>query len=262
MPLLVAALLLIQDGAGMPSAPLRADRPALRAGLDTLYAGSFAVATEYFAGLAARDTTDPAPLIFDAGAYIWWAAANDSDAFEADRIDSLLDAAIDKAKAEPPGVDRDFWLGTAIGYRARERELHGHAWSAAKDAKSMRDSYSRVLAADSSCIDCWLGLGLYSYGLARASAIARFVAKIIGLGSGDAADGITMLRRTAEGGDLARTEASWVLASALAREATRDRKHRAALRGEAIALVDGLARRYPANPVFQRFLHSMADASP
>lgn len=262
MMLLVAALLLIQGGVGTPSAPLRVDRPELRAGLDTLYAGSFEVAAEYFAGLAARDTTDPAPLIFDAGAYIWWAAARDSDAFRAGRIDSLLNVAIAKAKAAPAGVDRDFWLGTAIGYRARERELHGHAWSAAKDAKSMRDAYSRVLAADSSCIDCWLGLGLYSYGLARASAIARLVAKIIGLGSGDAADGIAMLRRTAEGGDLARIEASWVLASALAREAARDPSRGASQRAEAVALVDALARRYPANPVFQRFLHTMADASP
>ena len=254
MQLPLAVLLLMQGAGGAPPGGHRVERPELRAGLDTLYAGAFPVAAQYFAELSARDTADPAPVIFQAGALIWWAAAQDSDDFAARPIDSLLGRAIALARAAPPGVDRDFWLGTAIGYRARERELHGHSWGAAKDAKAMRDAYARVLAADSSCSDCWLGLGLYSYGLARASAIARLVAKIIGLGSGNAREGIAMLRRVATGGDLARVEGTWVLAAALAREAARDAAHRRALHAEAVALVQALARRYPANPVFQRFL--------
>src|SRR5439155_3035031 len=110
-------------------------------------AGEFATAAARFAALGARDTSDPAPVIFEAGAFIWWAAAKDSDDFEAPRIDSLLALAIARARAGGPA--QDFWLGTALGYRARERELHGHAWSAAKDGKAMRDAYRRVLAGDS-----------------------------------------------------------------------------------------------------------------
>ena len=256
--LLAAAVLLVQSAD--TASRLRIERPELRAGLDTLYAGDFTVAIRHFAELSARDTTDPAPVIFHAGAYIWWAAARDSDAFEADRIDSLLDAAIAYARAQIPSVTRDFWLAAALGYRARERELHGHAWGAAKDAKAMRDAYRRVLAADSSCTDCWLGLGLYSYGLARASTLAKIVAKLIGLGGGNAEQGIAMMQRVATGGDLARVEATWVLAAALVREAERDKKRRDSLRAEAIALVDGLAIRYPANPVFQRFLQTMSES--
>ncbi|PYO69340.1 MAG: hypothetical protein DMD71_04720, partial [Gemmatimonadetes bacterium] len=126
-PLLAVAVLLLQAPAGGGA---RA-RPDLRAGLDTLYAGEFATAAARFAALGARDTSDPAPVIFEAGAFIWWAAAKDSDDFEAPRIDSLLALAIARARAGGPA--QDFWLGTALGYRARERELHGHAWSAAKD---------------------------------------------------------------------------------------------------------------------------------
>jgi hypothetical protein len=63
-----------------------------------------------------------------------------------------------------------------------------------------------------------------------------------------------MLRRTATGGDLARIEATWVLASALRRESSRDAEHRLQLRAEAVALVEALALRFPGNPVFQRFL--------
>jgi hypothetical protein len=263
MRLLSAALLLLQaaDGGG-GKVRSRSGRTELRAGLDTLYAGDFAAAARYFANLAARDTTDPAPLTFEAGAYIWWAAAKDSDDFAASRIDSLLDRAIELGKVRAPGIERDFWLATALGYRARERELHGHNWGAAKDAKAMRDAYRRVLAADSSCTDCFLGLGLYSYGLARASTLAKIVGRIIGLGGGDAAEGLAMMRRVAESGDLARVEGSWVLAAALVREANQDDRTGAGLRVEAVALVDGLAGRYPANPVFQRFLHEMARNPP
>src|SRR5438874_13826654 len=84
-----------------------------------------------------------------------------------------------------------------LGYAARQRELHGHSWGAAKDAKAMRDAYARVLAADSSCADCYLGLGVYQYGLGRAGALARFVAKLVGLGSGNAEQGIRYMRRAA-----------------------------------------------------------------
>lgn len=245
MRLLAAAVLFFQTP----------DRVELRSGLDTLYGGDFAVAAAHFERLAARDSAGPAALIFQAGAYIWWASAKDSIAFERGRIDSLLALAIDRAKVL--GSAADFWRATALGYRARERDLHGQSWGAAKDAKAMRDIYRRLLAADSSCVDCYLGLGVYHYGLARASALARLFAKIIGLGSGNAETGIRYMRRVAHEGDLAQVEGTWVLAAALVREAARDEAGRAVLEQEARGYVQRLADRYPANPVFQRFLRDV-----
>ena len=245
MGLLAAAVLFLQTP----------DRVDLRAGLDTLYSGQFAQAVAYFERIAARDTADPAPLIFQAGAYIWWASARDSANFERQRIDSLLALSIARARALGDGAD--FWRATALGYRARERDLHGQSWGAAKDGKAMRDIYRRLVAADSSCVDCYLGLGVYHYGLARASALARFFAKIIGLGSGNAETGIRYMRRVAHEGDLAQVEATWVLAAALVREAARDDKGRVVLEQEARGYVQRLADRYPANPVFQRFLREV-----
>lgn len=258
MPLLAAALLLLQSGAGLSGR----DRPELRAGLDTLYGGAFPAAAAYFAALAARDSADPAPVIFEAGAYIWWAAALENDAYEAHRIDSLLGVAIARATSQPPGSTREFWLATALGYRARQRDVEGHSWGAAKDGKAMRNAYRRVLQVDSACVDCYLGLGVYEYGLARAGALARFVAKLIGLGSGSAELGISYLRRASRDGDLARVEASWVLAAALVREAARDPGGRAVLQREASGYVRRLAERYPANPVFQRFLQETPGPPP
>lgn len=254
MRLLLVALSLLQHP--------RAERPDLRAGLDTLYGGGFPAAAAYFAELAAHDTTDAAPITFEASAYIWWAAALENDAYEAERIDSLLDLAVARARAASPGPAHDFWLATALGYRARQRDLHGHSWGAAKDGKAMRDAYARVLATDSTCRDCYLGLGVYQYGLARAGPLARLVAKIIGLGSGNAERGIGYMRRAAREGDLARVEASWVLAAALEREAARDAAQRAALERDARDEVAQLAARYPGNPVFQRFLREAARAVP
>ena len=251
--LLFAALVLLQG-------QRRVDRPELRAGLDTLYGGGFPAAAGYFAELARHDSADPAPVIFEATAYIWWAAALENDDYEMTRIDSLLDRAIARAVAVPRGPARDFWLATALGYRARQRDLHGHSWSAAKDAKVMRDAYARVLAADSSCADCYLGLGVYQYGLARAGALARLVAKLVGLGSGNAEQGIRYMRRAALEGDLARVEAAWVLAAALGREAARAAPARATLQHAARDEVLHLAERYPGNPVFQRFLREIPAA--
>src|ERR1051326_804663 len=228
----------------------------LHAGLDALYGGDFARAAAYFDGLAAQHPADPAPLVFQAGAYLWWASALDSADFALQRIDSLLGLAMARARALPAGTG-DFWLATALGYRARQREEHGHGFSAAKDAKAMRDIYRRLLAADSSCADCYLGLGVYDYGLARASALARFFARLIGLGSGDAERGIRYMRRAAHDGDFARVEATWVLAAALMREAARDPAGRSVLEREARGYVETLAARYPGNPVFQRFLREV-----
>lgn len=228
---------------------------ALRAGLDTLYGGDFESAAAYFAALAAREPTDPAPVVFQAGAYIWWASALDSADFALQRIDSLLGAAMARARTSGPAAD--FWLATALGYRARQREEHGHGYSAARDAKAMRDIYRRLLAVDSSCTDCYLGLGVYDYGLARAGALARLVARIIGLGGGNAERGIRYMRRAAHDGDLASVEGTWVLAAALMREAARDPAGRAVLEREARGYVEGLAARYPRNPVFQRFLREV-----
>ena len=68
MQVLAAIVLALQ------SAPRLAGAPdalyALRAGLDTLYGGDFEGAAAYFATLAARAPADPAPVVFQAGAYI------------------------------------------------------------------------------------------------------------------------------------------------------------------------------------------------
>ncbi len=194
-----------------------------------------------------------------ASALIWEAAAIPDDAFQADSVDTLLAEAAARAERGVAEATSDsaravqlFWLGTALGYRARQADLHGHAWRASQEAKAMRTALERALALDSTCVDCQLGLAIYDYALARASALARLVARIIGLGGGNAELALSRMRRVEESGTLARYEAQWLYANALVREGGAD----ALLRMEARRLVDDLATRFPENPVFRRFLDS------
>jgi len=125
----------------------------------------------------------------------------------------------------------------------------------------MRDAYARVLAVDSSCIDCYLGLGVYQYGLARASALARLVAKIVGLGSGNAERGICDMPPRGCGGRSGAGR-GWLGARRRAgARAARDPARRAALERDARDAAAALASRYPGNPVFQRFLRETAGAA-
>ena len=197
----------------------------------------------------------------EASALIWWATARQDDGFDEDSINVLLTEATRRAQRGVAAAATDsvraaqlFWLGTALGYRARQAELHGHYWRAARDARQMRVALDRAVALDSACVDCRLGLAIYDYALARAGVLARLVARIIGLGGGDAPGALAWMRRVSEEGTAARLEAQWLYANALLREGGSN----GARRDEARTIVGALAERFPENPVFRRFLDATA----
>ena len=204
-----------------------------------------------------RFPRDPVGPALAASALIWEGAAIPDDQFMADSVDTLLaDAAaraergVSEATTDSARVVQLFWLGTALGYRARQADLHGHLWRASREARAMRTALERALALDSTCVDCQLGLAIYDYALARASALARLVARIIGLGGGDAELALARMRRVQEAGDAGAVRGAVALRQ---RAGPRERLgHAAAL--EARRLVDDLATRFPDNPVFRRFL--------
>lgn len=240
-----------------PDSAVGASAAEMASGQDLIYGGRFEAASLYFTQLAARFPRDPVGPALAASALIWQGAAIPDDQFMADSVDTLLAEAATRAErgvaeatTDSARVAQLFWLGTALGYRARQADLHGHPWRASREAKGMRDALERAVALDSTCVDCLLGLAIYDYALARAGALARLVASIIGLGGGDAQRAMRRLRRVEESGTLARYEAQWIYANALERESGRDDL----LRLEARRLVGDLATRFPDNPVFRRFL--------
>jgi tetratricopeptide (TPR) repeat protein len=235
---------------------LSAQTPAadLLHGQELIYGGRFDSARARFAALAAEHPRDAAPLALAATALIWSGAARNDDDYQSDTIDVLLtdaitlaQAALDSATSDSSRVSALFWLGTAYGSRARQADLHGKVWRAMGDAKGMRGALRHALAIDSTCVDCRLGLGAIDYGLARENAIARLVAKIVGLGGSNAEAGLAAILRCTESCLFMRTEARWLYANALLREADRDPT--AKERGE--RLIADLTREFPDNPVFQ-----------
>jgi hypothetical protein len=228
-------------------------------GQELIYRGRYGAAQLYFSDLARQYPADPVAPTLEAAALIWWGEALEEETHQADSVDALLASAVERAEASLAATSNDservralFWLGTALGYRARQAELRGRFWRAALDARAMRRALDSAVTLDSTCVDCLLGLAVYDYALARAGALARLVARLIGLGSGNADLALARLRRVSEEGLLARTEARWVYANALLRESRAD----PALREESRRMVGELLMQYPDNPVFRRFLES------
>ncbi|MFI5206468.1 MAG: hypothetical protein ACHQU8_01930 [Gemmatimonadales bacterium] len=252
----------------MCAAPLtlaaQASNADLLRGQELIYGGRFDSARARFAVLSREHPSDAAPLALAATALIWSGAARNDDDFQADTVDLLLTDAIRLAQAALDSAGNDsvrvralFWLGTAYGSRARQAELHGRVWRAMGDAKGMRGALQHAVAIDSSCVDCRLGLGAIDYGLAHENAIARLVAKLVGLGGSNAERGLALVLRCTESCVFMRTEARWLYANAMLREAEHDPTARE--RGE--QLIAELAQQFPDNPVFQRAARGEA-ASP
>lgn len=231
----------------------------IASGQELIYRGRFGAAGLFFSRLSERYPKEPVGPALAASALIWEGEALENEELQADSVDALLAEAaaraergVAEASTDSARVAQLFWLGTALGYRARQAELRGHYWRASRDAKAMRSALERALALDSTCVDCLLGLAVYDYGLARVGALARLVARIIGLGGGDAERALERLRRVSREGTVTRLEARWLYANALLRESRSD----AALREEARRMVGDLAAQFPENPVFRRFLDS------
>lgn len=243
--------------AAAPSARSQVPTSAILSGQELIYSGRFSAARLYFEELAAQHPADPVGPILQASALIWWGEASGEETFQAESIDVLLDEGVRRARAAVTAssdtasrVSAMFWLGTALGYHARQAELRGNAWGASRSAKAMQEVLDGALALDSACVDCLLGLGVYDYALARAGTVSRLVARIIGLGGGDAQRGIERMRRASESGGFTRWEARWVYANSLLREARRE----PALREEALRLLADLTVHFPENQAFRRVL--------
>ncbi len=232
---------------------------AILSGQELIYRGRYGAAQVYFGKLATLYPREAAGPTLEASALIWWGEARGEDGFQAESIDVLLGEAIRRAQTASDSAPDELvragalmWLGTAYGYRARQAELHGNYWRAARDAKAMQGALEQALARDPACVDCLLGLGVYDYALARAGAVSRLVARIIGLGGGDAQRGLERMRTVAETGRFGRWEARWVYASALLREGERD----LGAREEGLRLIGELALAFPENIVFRRVVET------
>lgn len=245
----------LPQAGGDTAAPAPISAAELLSGQELFYRGRYGAAHLYFLDLAARYPDDAAPPVLAASAFVWWAEARDEETWMADSVDVLLDSAVVRARGRVDravtGAQRSaslYWLGTALGLRARQAELRGATWRAAREARDMRDVLTEAAELDSTCVDCLLGIAAYHYGIARAGFLARTMGRLFGFGGGDPEAALALMRRVGEDGSYARIEARWLYVHSLLREGLRDQ----AQREEGLRLAGALARQFPENEVFRR----------
>lgn len=94
-----------------------------------------------------------------------------SNQYRSDRYKELIERNLDtaialaqaKIKSAPDNADWRLALGSAYGYRALHRSLHGGGWGSFKDGSRASSQLEKALALDSTCCDAYFGLGAFHY---------------------------------------------------------------------------------------------------
>ncbi|MFA6028910.1 MAG: hypothetical protein WC969_03545 [Elusimicrobiota bacterium] len=146
-----------------------------------------------------------------------------------------------RAPADAPAW-REYYLGAAYGFQARVSSLRRDWVSAMRDARKAVGHVKKAVELDPDLEDAYLGLGMYHYFMARMPPTARpFAYLLMGLW-GDREKGIAEMKRSAERGSVAVSEALAVLAFVDTIEG----------RGrEADLGLERLMKRHPHNPAFR-----------
>jgi tetratricopeptide (TPR) repeat protein len=135
-----------------------------------------------------------------------------------------------------------FYEGMAEALEAR---LYGLRWenrAAARTGVHARENFTKALALDSGLADADLGLGLYEYYVDTLSTMARVLRFFMGIPGGSKENGIRLLRRAIQEGQLTPAPSRFYLAINLHNY---DQKYE-----EALQVIVPLVQQYPGNPIF------------
>lgn len=180
-------------------------------------------------------------------AALWWQiqvdpANRSHDARFLDKADRAVGAMETWTSKEPERAEAWFYRGAAYGARAQWRVLRGERIAAARDGKRIKDALERALVLDAGLQDAWFGIGLYHYYADVAPTAAKMLRFLLFLPGGDRKQGLAEMRRARDNGALLAGEIDYQL-HVIDLWYEHDHRH-------ALALLDGLRRRYPANPHF------------
>jgi tetratricopeptide (TPR) repeat protein len=140
-------------------------------------------------------------------------------------------------------AEMQFYAGMADAAAARLYALRGENRNTARAGVRAREHFIRAKTLDVSLADADMGLGLYNYYVDTLSATARVLRFFMGIPGGSKPEGVRLLEHAIAEGVLTPDLARFYLALNL---------HRYDLQYEkALRVVDPLAEKYPANPLFQ-----------
>jgi tetratricopeptide (TPR) repeat protein len=133
--------------------------------------------------------------------------------------DSILQIIIDNAQKAVDLEDQvaettenKFYIGSAYGFLSRAYIMRQETWSGYWAGRDCRNYLEEVLEEDPSYYDAYLGLGVIEYYPARLTGWQGFLAWMGGM-SGNREKGLEYFKKTAEKGDLLKTEATFILAT-------------------------------------------------
>ena len=145
------------------------------------------------------------------------------------------------------------YAGLARGARARLYALREQSLKSATEAKQMRADLLEAVAKDPQLEpDADLGLGTYNYYADALSPILKLFRLVLRIPGGDRQKGLEQLRTASEQAVLWKEEAKYELARIYG---VREGRH-----SEALSLVQELAERHPANPLYALFAGFQAEA--
>ena len=245
-PLALAALLAAAPSSAAPG-PEDVPKSEISAIVDMFYGHDFDRAAPAAAALEARHPGHPAGPLFQAVVeYQRWVAEGMREDGSWKAADRDLSRAVDAAKAfeKTSPAESHYYLGAALGFRARGLAAQHRFLRAVPDAASALKHLKKALELDPSLEDARLGLGMYHYFAARMPPAAKPFAHVLMGEPGDRAKGLAELWTVANSNGVARMEARAVLSSILSKSDEADWKGAEKLLAELMA-------RYPRNPLYR-----------
>lgn len=223
----------------------------IQRGIDYIYNIQFDKADSLFADVVRWNPQHPIGYFFEAMTQWWRILTNFDDESQDQKFYDLLDKVINlcdqRLDKNPNDVVALFFKGGAVGFRGRLRANRSKWIGAANDGLVALPIVQKAYKLDPNNYDVLLGIGIYNYYADVIPDQYPFVKPfMVFFPSGDRKKGLQQLEEAAQHARYASIEANYFL---MQNYFLYEKDF-----AKALAIAAELHKRFPANPIFQRYL--------